>query len=115
MRHHRQTSPQTKAIAAYSGPKPGASQALAKATGAKVASALKANAPSKLQADGRTFHVEQYRAASLLLKQYRADVKTPEQDTWVDAMAVAMAAVFEADSKQFGVPFSASYFVAGTK
>jgi hypothetical protein len=107
------------APAVYHGPRPGASRALARSTGAKITAGMAKAAPVKLAADGRAFHLEEYRRASQLVKGLRTDAagrtKNADQQEWCDALAVAMAAVFEADSRQYGVPFSPSYFVAGTR
>lgn len=65
------------------------------------------------------FHREDYGRAAQLVRSLRTDAaghpKNAGQQEWADALAVAMAAVFEADSLQFGIPFSPSYFVAGTR
>lgn len=105
----------SKAVATYHGPTPAASAALAKSTSSKVSKAVAASAPSKFAADGRTFHVDDYRAASQLVKSLREGKPGAVKSQWVDALAASMAAVFEADSKQFGVPFSPAYFIAGTQ
>lgn len=102
------------APAVHHGPKPGASRALAKSTAAQITAGMGRHAPRKLAADGRTFHVDDYRQASQLVKSMRTG-KNADQLEWVDALAVAMAAVFEADSRQYGVPFGSAYFVAGTR
>lgn len=108
-----------KGITHHHGPKPAASTALAVSTASKVTTALAAHVPTAHVADGRAFHLEDYRRASQLVKSFRVDksgaTKSQVQQQWADALAVAMAAVFEADSQQFGVPFSPSYFVAGTR
>lgn len=69
--------------------------------------------------DGRAFHVGDYRRAATMLQGMRrtqnGKPKNAQQQARVDALAMAMAAVFEADSHEFGVPFSVGYFVAGTK
>lgn len=107
------------AVAVHHGPTNAASKALAKDTATKVGASLAKHAPVGHVADGRAFHLEEYRRASQLIKSLRANAagatKPSVQQEWVDALAVAMAAVFEADSKQFGVPFSPAYFVAGTR
>jgi hypothetical protein len=103
-----------KAVSIYHGPRPGASRQLARSTAARITAGMAKAAPVKLTLDGRAFHLEDYRRASQLIQSYRAG-KNGDQDQWVDALAVAMAAVFEADSRQFGVPFSPAYFVAGTR
>lgn len=109
-----QTTP-SKAVALHAGPSSAASVKLAQATAANVGKALVTAAPGKLSADGRTFHVEDYRKASQLIKSLREGKCGKVNAQWVDALAASMAAVFEADSKQFGVPFSPTYFVAGTR
>lgn len=91
------------------------SSAVAKAVPGKVSAALAKQAPNTGKADGRTFHVEDYRKASQLVKQLREGKTGTTKQAWCDALAASMAAVFEADSKQFGVPFNAQYFVDGTR
>lgn len=97
-------SKNSKAVAHYSG-----SKAVAHKHGKSV----------QMASDGRAFHVGDYRKSAALLKGMRRDQgghpKNSEQQQRVDALAMAMAAVFEADSHEFGVPFSAGYFVAGTQ
>lgn len=110
MSYHHRTS---KAVGVYT-PKPD-SQAVAKSTAAKVSSALAAIAPTAHKADNRTFHVEDYRQASQLVKSLREGKPGTTKQEWVDALATSMAAVFKADSQQFGVPFSPAYFVEGTR
>jgi hypothetical protein len=94
----------TRAVAKYSGTK---SPVHAPAAGGWLA------------IDGRAFHANDYRRAAELLKSLRKDrggkAKNVHQQERVDMLAAAMAAVFEADSHEFGVPFSPGYFVAGTR
>lgn len=91
------------------------SSAVAKSVPGKVTAALAANAPSKLNPDNRTFHVEDYREASAMIKSLRQGKSGAVNQQWCDALAHSIAAVFKADSAQYGVPFSPAYFVAGTK
>lgn len=99
----------SKSVAKYSGSKYQGSKHLAH-TGGAVANVI---------SDGRAFHVGDYRKSAALLKGMRRDQqghrKNEEQQARVDMLAAAMAAVFEADSHEFGVPFSPGYFVAGTQ
>lgn len=99
----------TKAVAKYSAPKYHGSKILAH-KGGKVAT---------VASDGRAFHVGDYRKSAALIKGMRRDQsghpKNAEQQERINALAMAMAAVFEADSHEFGVPFGAGYFVAGTQ
>jgi hypothetical protein len=79
----------------------------------------KGSAVATSASDGRAFHVGDYRRSAAMIKGMRRDnhghLKNAEQQGRVDMLAAAMAAVFEADSHEFGVPFSPGYFVAGTK
>ena len=101
-------SAKTKDIAKYSP---------SKYSGKSVAQT--ASASGYLATDGRAFHVNDYRRAAQMLQGMRRDQrgksKNAQQQGRVDMLAAAMAAVFEADSHEFGVPFSAGYFVAGTQ
>jgi hypothetical protein len=91
------------AVAKYHGPK-----SVSKSAGA-----------ASLVTDGRAMHQGDYRRAAALVKGMRRDqkghLKNAQQQERIDALALAMAAVFEADSHEFGIPFGVAYFLAGTK
>lgn len=74
---------------------------------------------AKMPTDGRAFHQGDYRKSAAMLKAMRRDntghLKNAAQQERVDALALSMAAVFEADSHEFGIPFGVAYFLAGTK
>lgn len=94
------------------------SKAVATYKGSKTLS-HKHGAVASVTTDGRAFHVGDYRRSAALLQGMRRDqqghAKNAQQQARVDMLAAAMAAVFEADSHEFGVPFSPGYFVAGTQ
>jgi hypothetical protein len=48
-------------------------------------------------------------------RDQKGHLKNAQQQERIDALALAMAAVFEADSHEFGIPFGVAYFLAGTK
>lgn len=95
------------------------SKSVAKYSGTGKVAHVKAAALAAMDLDGRAFHVGDYRRSAQMLRGMRRDqhghAKNAQQQARVDALAMAMAAVFEADSHEFGVPFSVGYFVAGTK
>ena len=94
------------------------SKQIAKYHGKTVAHS-KGSAVAHTSSDGRAFHVGDYRRSAAMIKGMRRDqqghAKNAQQQERVDMLAAAMAAVFEADSHEFGVPFSPGYFIAGTK
>jgi len=94
------------------------SKSIAKYHG-KAVSGHKSSAVAHLASDGRAFHVGDYRKSAALIKAMRRDnhghLKNEQQQERIDMLAAAMAAVFETDAHEFGVPFGPGYFIAGTR